>query len=489
MTSGILWKYVFCFGVVAVCAARGDVVTQWNALFLDAIRAEASSPTLAGRGLAILHTAIYDAVNSVERTHQPFFVDLIAPPGTSAEAAASAAAREVMVKTFPTESARYEQAFSDFLKGFPPGKSLDDALALGKLVADRILEWRNGDGATTSVPYIPNSEPGHWRRTPPLVRPPDSPQWMWVEPFAMITGSQFRPHGPPPLTSRRYALDFNQVKELGAADSALRSEEQTLIAKFWSDFSYTATPPGHWNQIATIVAESRGNSLAQNARLFALLNLAMADAGILCWDAKYVYDFWRPMTAIRAADTDENPETSPDPAWNSLLNAPPFPEYTSGHSTFSRAAAVVLAHFFGTDAIPFTVGNDTLPGISRSFSSFTEAADECGMSRIYGGIHFLSANKDGKVSGAALADYVSRNFLLPNSSLPKLNTIRTAGGGFHLQLHGVPNQRYVVEASTDFALWLPVATTLAMSRGTLFNGLSSSAVPGLFFRATAVAGP
>lgn len=200
----------------------------------------------------------------------------------------------------------------------------------------------------------------------------------------MIEGRQFRPSGPPPLTSRRYAADFNQVKELGAIDSRTRTAEPSLIARFWSDFSYTATPPGHWNQIAAIIAESRGSTLAQNARLFALLNIVMADAGILCWDAKCLYDFWRLITAIRAADTDENPGTEPDPDWNSFLSAPPFPEYTSGHSTFSKAASVVIGLFFGADDIPFTVGNDTLPVISRSYSSLAAAADECGMSRICG---------------------------------------------------------------------------------------------------------
>ena len=472
-----------------VSAAHGDVVTQWNGLLLDAIRVEDASPTLAARGLAILHTAIYDAVNSIERTHQPYFVDLTAPPGSSVEAAAAAAAHEVMVKSFPTESAHYDEVYQAFLAEQPPGPGLDAGLQVGRLVADRILEWRSSDGASTTVPYIPNPAPGHWRRTPPFFRPPDSPQCPFVTPFAMIQGDQFRPPGPPALTSGRYTADFNEVKELGAANSASRTGEQTLIARFWSDFSYTVTPPGHWNQIAAIVAENQGNTLSQNARLFALLNIAMADAGILCWDAKYTYDFWRPITAIREADTDANPDTVPDPGWTSLLNAPPFPEYTSGHSTFSKAAAVVIARFQGTDAIGFAVGNETITGVLRSFTSLAAAADECGRSRIYGGIHFTSANRDAKSSGVALANYVTGGFLLPNLELPKLNAIRTSQGIFHLQLHGVPGQKYVIQASPDLTHWLPVATNTAVLRGTLFSDLETSAAGSpQFFRAIPATG-
>ena len=281
----------------------------------------------------------------------------------------------------------------------------------------------------------------------------------------MLAGSQFRPPGPPALNSARYAVDLNQVQQLGATNSTVRTPEQTQIARFWSDFSYTATPPGHWNGIASVIAESRGLSLLETARLFALLNITMADAGILCWDAKYTYDFWRPVTAIRAADTDGNPDTTPDPGWNSLLPAPPFPEYTSGHSTFSKAAAVILARFFGTDAIAFSISSDALPTVTRSYSSLSAAADECGISRIYGGIHFYFSNRDAKTAGSALAEYVLGNFLLPVSSLPQLNAVRVVGGDPQWLLHGVAGQRYVVEASRDLVHWSRVATNVATLNG------------------------
>ena len=216
---------------------------------------------------------------------------------------------------------------------------------------------------------------------------------------------------PPALTSTDYADDFNKTKELGAKNSTTRTEEQTTIAQFWADGPGTVTPPGHWNVIARELAMQRGNSVEDNARLFALLNIAEADAGILCWDCKYACNFWRPITAIQNADLDENPATQKDADWTPLLTTPPFPEYTSGHSTFSSAGATVLAKFFGTDNIPFTTVSEDVPGVSRSYASFSEAAAEAGMSRIYGGIHFMSANHQGLLSGARLGQFVMENFL------------------------------------------------------------------------------
>ena len=229
----------------------------------------------------------------------------------------------------------------------------------------------------------------------------------------MINGSQFRPPPPPELDSAQWASEFNLTKELGRADSATRTPEQTAIARFWADGGGTVTPPGHWNVIARDIANQRGNTLEQNARLFALLNMAEADAAIIAWDCKYAFNFWRPITAIPNADTDGNPDTVSDPTWTPLLVTPNFPEYISGHSTFSGAAAAVLAVFFGSDDIPFTTTSEDLPGVSRSYSSFSQAAEEAGMSRIYGGIHFLSADLNGLASGAELGGYVAENFLLP----------------------------------------------------------------------------
>jgi hypothetical protein len=201
------------------------------------------------------------------------------------------------------------------------------------------------------------------------------------------------------------------VKALGAAVGSSRTADQSEIALFWADGAGTETPPGHWNHIAQDVAATRGLSLKENARLFALLNIALADAGICAWDAKYTYSNWRPVTAIRAGDTDGNSATAPDVTWSSFIATPPFPDYVSGHSTFSAAAAAVLALFFGTDNVAFITGSDALPGVSRSFPSFSAAAAEAALSRIYGGIHYRFASQDGLTAGTQIGRWTVRNYL------------------------------------------------------------------------------
>ncbi|MBK9383805.1 MAG: vanadium-dependent haloperoxidase [Planctomycetes bacterium] len=243
------------------------------------------------------------------------------------------------------------------------------------------------------------------------MRPALLPGWGNVTPFGIRAGEQFRPPAPPRLRSFNYVMDWLEVEALGEANSGARTADQTEIARFWGYGPGTATPPGHWNQIAFNVSTDQGLSLSENARLFALLNIAMADAAIVSWDCKYVYGFWRPITAIQLADTDGNPFTAANPAWTPLLATPPFPEYSSGHSTFSAAAAGVLRRFFGTDRIAFRAGSDDLPGVERSYDSFSHAAHESGKSRIYGGIHFQSANFWGLHNGRLVALYVMNRLL------------------------------------------------------------------------------
>ena len=254
------------------------------------------------------------------------------------------------------------------------------------------------------VSYVPSSEPGQWRRTPPFLRPPELPQWAAkVKPFAIERPDQFRPGGPPAMGDKRWAVAFDEVKMLGGTESKTRTEEQTLIAKFWSDFSYTETPPGHWNSIASTIAAGRKLPVAESARLFAILNVALVDAGIACWDAKFHYNFWRPVTAIPRAAEDGNAETEPNAAWLPLLHTPAHPEYPSGHSTFSGAAVVVLGAFFGGDAVEFTVRSDGLPKIERHFTSLRACAEECGASRVGAGIHYRFSCEDGMALGERVA--------------------------------------------------------------------------------------
>ena len=389
------------------------MVTHWNSVALTAIKADRTSPPKASRGLAMLHVAIYDACNGIGQNGQPYFVGGKAPGVASKSAAVAAAARKVLINLYPAQQAAFESAYRRSLAGLPDGLPRRVGISWGESVAERILYLRGNDGSATVVSYSPAGGAGNWVPTPPAFAPALLPNWPMVTPFAMASGAQFRPPPPPSLDSAQWASDFNLTKELGRSDSATRTVEQTEIARFWADGAGTVTPPGHWNVIARDIGQQRGNTLEENARLFALLNIAEADAAIIAWDCKYAFNFWRPVSAIHNADTDDNPDTLSDPTWSPLLVTPNFPEYISGHSTFSGAAAAVLAVFYGSDDIPFTTGCEDLPGVVRSFNSFSQAAEEAGMSRIYGGIHFMSANLNGLASGASLGGYVAKNFLLP----------------------------------------------------------------------------
>jgi hypothetical protein len=350
------------------------MVIQWNDNVLAAIRVDRTPPPKASRDLAIVHASIYDAVNAIDRTHKPYAVDVPALPGTSAEAAVAAAAHRALVALFPAQTATFDAEFTASLTTIPDGSAENNGVALGNLVADKMLALRANDGASATVAYTPGSGPGVWIPTPPAFAASLLPQWPSVTPFAMRSGGQFTPHDVPALLSAEYTADFNEVKALGSLTSALRTTDQTAIAKFWANGAGTATPPGHLNLLAQAAANSQGNTLSQNARLFAEINVAMADAAIMAWDAKYDTNCWRPVTAIRAADIDGNANTAQDATWTPLLVTPPFPTYVSGHSSFSGAAAAVLKSFFGRDNITFTLTSEDATVGSRSFTSFSQAA-------------------------------------------------------------------------------------------------------------------
>jgi hypothetical protein len=244
------------------------------------------------------------------------------------------------------------------------------------------------------------------------------------------------------LTSAQYAADLNEVKSLGAMNSTTRTADQTNIARFWADGANTSTPPGHWNRIAQTVGTAQGNTLSENARMFALLNLAEADAAIVSWDNKFQTDFWRPITAIRLADQDGNAGTDPDPNWVPLITTPPFPTYTSGHSTFSAAAAEILSSFYGTDNISFTTSAEGAPGVpDRSFTSFSQAALEAANSRIYGGIHYRFDSEHGLENGRALGQFVFANELQP---IPEPSSLAIGAVGLAVVAWGMWRRRCAV---------------------------------------------
>jgi PAP2 superfamily. len=388
--------------------AQADMATDWNNAALDAIREAHTPPPIASRSLAIVHISIYDAVNGIARTHEPYLVPGAVPASASREAAASSAAHEALVNLFPASTSNFDALHAAMLAGIPDGPQKTVGIIWGEFVATQILAARANDGSDAIVPPPGGSGPGVWVPTPPAFLPYLLPQWGFVVPFAMTSSSQFRPPGPPALDSEQYEADYNEVKELGAVVGSTRTEEQTQIALFWADGTGTETPPGHWNSIATSIAATHANTLEENARLFALLNIAMADAAICAWDAKYAFQFWRPVTAINFAEPELN--------WASFIVTPPFPDYISGHSTFSGAAATVLTLFYGTDDLPFTTGSDFLPGVYRSFPTCLDAAEEAAVSRLYGGIHFRSANEDGLQAGMSIGEWTAAHYLQPKGN-------------------------------------------------------------------------
>jgi hypothetical protein len=405
--------FVACVGVINLASvigvpARGDVVTDWNNAALDAIRADRTAPPIASRSLAIVHVAIYDAVNGIARTHEPYLVPSAVPASASREAAATAAAHQTLVSLFPNHTSAFDALHAAILAGIPNRPQKTHGITWGEFVATQILAARANDGSNAIVQPPGGSGPGVWIPTPPAFLPYLLPQWGFVVPFGMSSSSQFRPPGPPSLNSQQYAADYEEVKQLGAAVGSTRTADQTEIALFWADGAGTETAPGHWNSIAQIIAAARGTTLEENARLFALLNIAMGDAAICSWDAKYTYRFWRPVTAIAFAEPQLN--------WMSFIVTPPFPDYTSGHSTVSAAAATVLPFFFGTEDLPFTTGSDFLPGVYRSFSTCQDAAEEAAVSRLYGGIHFRSANEDGLQAGISIGQWTFTHYLRPKGN-------------------------------------------------------------------------
>jgi hypothetical protein len=402
----------FCAALAAVCLLGptrlpADVITDWNNVLLDTVRTNSMSPLPQSRISAAMNTAMYDAVNSITRTHQPYHVNITPAVGTSREAAAAQAAHRVLSGLFPAGQAKFDAALTNSLSSVPDGAGKTAGIGLGNTVGAAILALRANDGASVVVPYTPGTDPGDWRPTPPANAAAAAPQWANVKPWAMNSASQFRnPNGPPALNSAEYTAAFNQVKEIGSATSATRTPDQSNIAQFWAGQAGTSTAVGHWNRIAQTVAASQGNTLEENARLFSLLGIAQADAVISSWDNKYLYNYWRPVTAIREAATDGNPATQADPNWTSFITTPNHPSYTGGHGTVSGASGAVLADFFGTDNITFTSSTEGFVVPDRSFTSFSQAAMEGANSRLYGGIHWDFDNQHGLTAGRAVGHYV-----------------------------------------------------------------------------------
>jgi hypothetical protein len=396
--------------------AADNAVLYWNDQALNAIRLARTPPPIASHHLATVHAAIHDSVAGITRTHRAWQGDASAPAGASMDAAIASSAFTV-ISTLWGQAANpenYRRAYDQALAAIPDGPAKADGIAFGRKMAETVLALRGQSGWNKPIEGVFSStEQGKWRETPPGFRPPVLPHWAKVVPFVMTSPDQFRAPPPPALDSKEHAEEIALINRIGARDNAERTEYETLAAPFWADDLGSATPPGHWNVITRDLVLRHKLSTADTARLYALLNLAMADAGISCWDTKYHYRTWRPETAIREVTKEANPHAVANPGFIPLMGSPAFPSYTSGHSTFSSAGSRILERWFGTDDIEFSTTSDGLPGAVRSFKKLSVCRDEIGMSRLWGGIHFMSDNVAGQQAGLKIADWVFANALQP----------------------------------------------------------------------------
>jgi hypothetical protein len=404
------------------CLLSAGFVLDWNDLVVDVQRLRGQGNQAAARALAMMGAAVYDSVNAINPTHTVYHTDARTFPDVSiasADGAAAQAAHDVAyaLYTQPAERTRIDGLLNTQLTELLIGgvAGVAEGIALGQFVAGDVLAWRANDHSGDTVIYTPGSGPGVWQPTPrPNPNPPPAelpglpaatPQWPLVTPFAMKSGDQFRPGPPPALTDADYTAAYREVKSLGSISSTTRTPEQTEIALYWANAGV-----GLWNQITHTVSVAHHLTLAENARLFAQVNVANADAFIASYDTKYTYNYWRPVTAIRAADTDGNPETVADSTWTPLITTPNHPSYASNHSIQCRAAAEALAAFFGTDHVSFSA---TSAGIERSYKTFTEAAKEGGKSRVFAGIHWSFDVAIGEKVGRKVGQYVADHFFQP----------------------------------------------------------------------------
>jgi hypothetical protein len=413
-----------------------DMVMRWNNIIMDTLRADRTlpGPGWSSRNMAIANLAIYDAVNAIDGSYQPYLSSLHGyyEHNTSMGAAVAAAAHRALVALYPGQKAMLDGQLAASLADVADGPQERRGVKLGEATASAILANRANDGSDALVPYTVNPAAGHWQPDP--INPSQiawGPGWGQVKPFALASGDQFRAPAPPDMDSAAYAAAYNEVKSLGEKNSATRSADQTQIGIFWAyDRAGTGTPPTLYCQATEVLAAQQRNSMVENARLMALMSIAQADAGIAAWDTKYVCDLWRPVTAIRRGTEDGNAATVADATWEPLGApgggvvadfTPPFPAYVSGHATFGAATFRMLADFYRSNNIGFTLRSDEMPGVTRSFSSFSQAAEENARSRIYLGIHWNFDATEGIAMGNKIADWVIAHALLPRTGHGKGN--------------------------------------------------------------------
>jgi hypothetical protein len=387
---------------------RADVVLNWNAIMVSTVAGQ--NPFAQGRFAAITQLAVFEAVNAVEGRYASY-LGTPASPGVSAEAAAVAAAHTVLKTYFPAAGPTLDAARTASLANIPEGREKRKGILLGETVAAAMIAHRAADGAAPPAFHAPASaDPGEWQVTPAC--PPAGgilAHWSGLTPFGILRADQFRSAPPPALSSRMYARDYDEVREVGDAASLARPQRKSDIARFYNVVLAVAT----WNPAVAQVAAARRTSLSQNARLFALLNMAISDGLVAVMETKYYYRLWRPETAIRAGDLDGNPKTASDPAFVPFLPTPCFPSYGSAHAAASNAARRVAEALLGDDRIDVTLTHPSLPGVVLQYDSFEEIADDIDDARVFAGIHFRFDQRAGARQGRQIGAWIYRHHLRP----------------------------------------------------------------------------
>lgn len=406
MAAKSLRRFLFAVTFLLLpLSASADVVKEWNERALAAASQAKQLPYAATRTMALVHSAIFDAVNSVRGGYATYKVKSAATAGASAEAACVAAAHSILGKLFPDQAAALDTDYAASLAKIPDGASKTSGIAVGEEVGAKAFALRASDGSDTPNTYRPAAAPGAYVPT----TFPIGSQWGNVTPWIMERGSQFRPPAPPKLTSPEWARDYNEIKDLGGKKSAIRTSEQSDIARCW-----IIVGPASWDPVVGQLSDVSGRSLIQNARLFALVEMAAADAYIAVFDAKYTYNFWRPITAIRNGDTDGNDATTRVSDWEPLIDTPLHPEYPCAHCITSAAVAAVLQAEFRSGSIPaLSMVSPTAPGVTRKWTTIQEWADEVSEARIYGGIHYRNSAVVGKAMGKKIGELAVQRYLTP----------------------------------------------------------------------------
>ena len=413
---------LIAIALVAPRVARADAVTDWNLIASNAIVVTAGQPPpVSVLHFAMVHGAVYDAVNAIDRGHRPYLVQPPSNQTDSKEAAAATAAFRVLAGLFPGQLGTLQPLYDAYIAALPdnPPGSKAAGIAIGEATASAMLTARMNDGRFGPPPALYPPAPGIWRPTPPLFANDPAPWVGNVRPFIVLSAEMLRTDGPNSISSAAYAEDLNEVKKLGSLTSTTRTPDQADAAIFWQDHAMAL-----WNRIFRTLAASQGLDIVENARLFAMENLAAADAAIGCWNDKYYWQFWRPITAVREAQTDGNPATVADPNWLPLFDpttpvchipllvTPPFPDHPSGHSCATSAFVHTLQNFFGTDKIGFSAFSNK-SCTTRSYERFSDALNEVIDARVWSGIHFRTADVQGAALGNKVSHYMTKHYFQP----------------------------------------------------------------------------